>query len=63
MGELPNKRTHLRQNFEVTQSKDSFLMALPNVLKSVESTGFKAVSISNFSIEEIVSQKKKEKMR
>ena len=39
------------------------MMALPNVLKSVESSGFKAVSISNFSIEEIVSQKKKEKMR
>ena len=63
MEELPQKRTNERRRFEVMQSKDSYLLGLPGSGKSEENHHYKAVSISNFSIEEIVSQKRKEKLR
>lgn len=63
MDELPKKRTNQRRHFEVTQSKDSYVLGVQTALKSEDSSDYKAVSISNFTIEEIVSQKKKEKLR
>ena len=55
MEELPIKRTNHKRQFEVTQSKEALNIGMPNALESVDSTEYKAVSISNFTIEEIVS--------
>jgi hypothetical protein len=63
MEELPQKRTNQGRHFEVSQSKDSYVMSVQTGLKSEDSSDYKAVSISNFTIEEIVSHKKKEKLR